>query len=341
MMVAALTGCNMPGVETGTPELDVTQALQTKDAQLTEAIAKTLSLTATPLPTQDIDPTIQESTQTPLTEASLTPKSPGFTVTPIPGENCDQAAAANPIDITIEDDSQMAPGEAFTKVWRVKNVGTCIWTTDYEIVFFSGELMGASSGLPLSEEVPPEESTELSVDMVAPAASGTYQGNWKLRNADGALFGIGPGGESPFWVRIIVVSDAEESITPTPTFTPTPEVQANGSTDLLVDDTLDLDSLQVNAGSPDLKYRKTIIDPRHQLVPLVGVTMDVFGSTQPSQTDCTTASLGGLPIVLEDISIGAYLCYRTGLGLPGWARLDGFDQDTGVITLTILTWKVP
>ena len=39
-----MAGCNLPGVETSSSELDVTQALQTKDAGLTEAVAKTLSL---------------------------------------------------------------------------------------------------------------------------------------------------------------------------------------------------------------------------------------------------------------------------------------------------------
>ena len=32
--------------------------------------------------------------------------------------------------------------------------------------------------------------------MIAPAAAGTYQSNWKLQNADGLLFGLGPSGQA-------------------------------------------------------------------------------------------------------------------------------------------------
>jgi hypothetical protein len=293
-----------------------------------------------PSGTED-QPQPEESTATPTTEASVTPQASTSTLTPVPGDDCNQAAAATPIDITIEDDTELAPGEAFTKIWRVVNVGTCTWTTEYEIVFFSGEMMGASPSHALTTAVAPNQSVDLSVDMVAPVTSGTYQGNWKLRDGSGALFGIGPGSESPFWVRIVVVSGTESTGTPTPTYTATQPVQASGSTNLLVEDTLDLDSLLVNAAGPDLKYRTTLIDPRHQLVPLLGVTMGIYGSNQPGLAECQNASMSGLPVVLEDLTLGTYLCFRTDLGLPGWARLDAFDPGTGEITLQVLTWKVP
>lgn len=331
----------MPGQETRSAEMDVTQALQTLNARLTEAVAKTSTPTATLPPGTEDQPQPEESTSTPTTEASVTPTSSTSTVTPVPGDDCNQAAAATPIDITIEDDTKMAAGETFTKIWRVVNVGTCTWTTEYDVVFFSGELMGASPSQPLTAAVAPNQSVDLSVDMVAPLTSGTYQGNWKLRDAGGALFGIGPGSESPFWVRIVVVSETEGTSTPTPTPTSTQLVQASGSANLAVEDTLDLDSLLVNAGGSDLRYRTTLIDPKHQLVPLLGVTIGIFGNTQPGLPECQNLSKGGLPVILEDLSIGTYLCYRTDLGLPGWVRLDAFDQDTGAVTLQVLTWKVP
>jgi hypothetical protein len=224
----------------------------------------------------------------------------------------------------------------------VVNVGTCTWTTDYDIVFFSGELMSASPSLPMSVTVPPNQSVDLSVDMIAPNEAGTFQGNWKLRNADGELFGIGPGGESPFWVRIKVVGVTTETPTPTPTSTPTTVVQASGSVTLVISDTLDLDNLLINAGGPDLRFWTTIIDPpQHQLLPLGGVTLGIYGGVQPSLADCQAGSLAVVPIILDDLAMGTYLCYRTDLGLPGWARLDSFDPNAGTITLEILTWKLP
>jgi hypothetical protein len=38
----------------------------------------------------------------------------------------------------------------------------------------------------------------------APDAAGTYRGFWMLKNADGALFGIGANGDGDFWVDIKV-----------------------------------------------------------------------------------------------------------------------------------------
>jgi len=335
-----LVGCNMPGIENSQLGLDVTQARQTVDARLTQAIGLT--------PTHDSLSQAQNPTTSPIIEntsisnlASTPTANPaGTEAAEVPTAGCDQAAAALPkIDISIEDDTEMASGEAFTKIWRVVNVGTCSWTTDYDVVFFSGELMDASTSLHLSESVSPNESVDISVNMVAPQEPGTYQGNWKLRNVDGTLFGIGPGGESPFWVRIKVVSAEIE--TATPTLAPTTDVQASGSASLALNDNLDLDTLLVNAGGPDLKYRTTLIDPRYQLVPLVGVKMSIFGSTQPGLMDCKAAILASSPIILKELVTGTYLCHRTDLGLPGWFRFDGLDSDTGAITLQALTWKLP
>jgi hypothetical protein len=339
-----LAGCKMPGKDTAVSEIDVTQAFQTVEARLTQAVAQTPTLTASPEPGP---PTISETPMPTLPSeitSTLTPTedSTASANTPAPTEGCYQAAAGYPkIDITIDDDTEMSPGQAFTKIWRVVNVGSCTWTADYDIVFFSGELMGAPSSLPLNATVAKDQSVDLAIDMVAPAGSGTYQGNWKIRNAAGVLFGIGPGSESPFWVRIKVVSATAETPTPTPTATPTIVVQASGSAVLSVNDTLDLDTLQVNGGGPDLKYRTTLIDPRQQLVPLVAVTMSVYGGSQPSLANCQAANLGATPIILDNLSTGTYLCYRTDLGLPGWARFDGFDSNTGALILQILTWKLP
>lgn len=133
---------------------------------------------------------------------------------------CNQAAPGVPIDVTIPDDTRMEPGKTFTKTWRLVNTGTCSWSTDYTISVFSGEPMGAPPGVSLPNNVAPGQSVDVSVDLVAPQAAATYQGNWKLRNANGEWFGIGPNGNSPFWVKIIVAGTPVGTITPTVTGTP-------------------------------------------------------------------------------------------------------------------------
>jgi hypothetical protein len=338
LVLALLTGCNMPGRGVEPVGIDVTQAYQTVQAQLTQAVAQTPIETTSPA----LTPLLEEAaTQTPEIKPTTEPENP--TDIPPSEKRCDQAAAAYPkIDITIEDDTEMVPDEEFTKIWRVVNVGTCTWTPEYDVVFFSGELMDAPVSLSLNTMVLPNQSVDLSVDMVAPNKAGTYQGNWKLRNLDGVLFGIGPNGESPFWVRIQVVKVATETPTSTPTLIPTTAVQANGLVTMVMSDTLNLDNLQVNAGGTDLEFRLTVAEPPlHQLVPLGNVIMGIYGDTQPELLDCQNAPMTGEAITLEDLGTSSYICYRTDLGLPGWARVDALNPEDHTVGLQILTWKLP
>lgn len=339
LMVFLLAACNMPG-KAGLPTgLDVTQAYQTVQAQLTQTLAAEISLTPSPNTQGEIPTATQED---PLDTASPS-------LTPTSQIRCDQAAAGYPkIDITIEDDTEMIPGEKFTKTWRVTNVGTCAWSPDYEIVFFSGEQMGAPTSLPLNTHVGTNQSIDLSMDMQAPLTPGTHQGNWKIRNADGLLFGIGPSGESPFWVRVKVVqvltSTPTSTITPsaTPTATPTTAVQVEGPVTLVISDTLDLDNLLINAGGLDLVYQLTASNPpQHQLVPLEALTLGFYGGLQPKYQDCQSAALAATPITLNELALGSYLCYHTGLNLFGWLRLDQFDPVAGEVKLQVLTWESP
>jgi hypothetical protein len=57
---------------------------------------------------------------------------------------------------------------------------------------------------PLGQIVEAGETIELSVILIAPAEPGNYRGEWKLRNANGLLFGIGLEADDPFWVQIVV-----------------------------------------------------------------------------------------------------------------------------------------
>ena len=66
---------------------------------------------------------------------------------------------------------------------------------------------------------------DLTVNMTAPAASGTYTGYWRLRNPGGVLFGITPAGGT-FLVKIIVV--AAKSITLAPVSNESGAVRSDG-----------------------------------------------------------------------------------------------------------------
>jgi hypothetical protein len=111
-------------------------------------------------------------------------------------------------DVSVPDGSNFRPGESFTKTWRLKNIGTCTWTTSYLLVFSKGDFMEApSSVFSLYREVKPGETIDLGVPLKAPASPGHYRGYWMLKSGTGNVFGIGSSAADPFWADINVVSD--------------------------------------------------------------------------------------------------------------------------------------
>jgi len=346
LAVLALAGCQLPpSPHAPTPEAPLTSVYQTVDSGLTLTAAPvTLPISTTASPAS---PTTSPTGETISLAATTAP--PTREATASPGTLCDRVAAGSPkIDVTIDDDTILTAGQSFTKIWRLQNSGTCSWTRDYAIVWFSGERMGAPASMPLGTEVPPGQTIEIAVDMLAPESPGTYQSNWKLRNASNILFGLGPSGSSPFWVRIIVVPAPTQSATPatstltptpaTPTGTSAPTTQVGSQVTLHTGDSLDLDSLQRNpAEGADLVYLGNP-DGTHPLVPVGGALLGIFLSGEPSLASCQAIPLGDTPIGVEALPSGSWLCYRTSQGAYGRACLLGLDIDDYSLTLDLLTW---
>jgi hypothetical protein len=158
-------------------------------------------------------PTPEPTTAEPPTE---TPSPTALPPSPTPGPTGCIDSASFIADVTIPDGTTITTGDAFTKTWRLRNTGTCTWTSSYALVFSHGDQMGGASAVPFTGAVSPGNAVDLSVDLVTPGSAGTYQGFWKLRNNSGVLFGIGSGANNPFWVKIVAQPPG-----PTPTVTPT------------------------------------------------------------------------------------------------------------------------
>jgi hypothetical protein len=142
----------------------------------------------------------------PLTATATPFDTPPPTIAPA---GCDKATFVS--DVTIPDGTLLAPGAGFTKTWRLRNSGRCTWTTAYRLVFYSGEQMSAPTTANLPWSVAPGQTVDLSVNMIAPPSAGEYRGFWILQNAAGALFGIGPNADMPFWLTIRVAGEAPAS----------------------------------------------------------------------------------------------------------------------------------
>ncbi len=135
-----------------------------------------------------------------------------------PPASCDRAQFI--ADVTVPDGTTFNPGAVFTKTWRLKNVGTCTWTTSYMLVFDSGDKMGGPDSVNLPKTVAPGQTVDLTLSLTAPSAAGAYKGFWKFQNASAIRFGIGADGTKSWWVAINVSGPTATPGTPGPTVTP-------------------------------------------------------------------------------------------------------------------------
>jgi hypothetical protein len=112
-------------------------------------------------------------------------------------------------DVTYADGTKVPAGENFTKTWRIKNVGTCTWNSDYQLVFDSGYSMSGPSHQRLTDShIAPGETLDVSVELIAPDTPGTYRGNWKFKDPYGNTFELTTG--NPIWVEIKVVQNKSD-----------------------------------------------------------------------------------------------------------------------------------
>jgi len=112
-------------------------------------------------------------------------------------------------DVTVPDGTNFVPGTAFNKTWRLKNIGTCAWSsTDVSLIFDSGQNMGTSTSYPLPTTVNPGQTVDITVAMAAPSSAGHYFGYYKFKSTSGGVFGIGSTANKTFWVEINVNSSS-------------------------------------------------------------------------------------------------------------------------------------
>lgn len=187
------------------PEAIYTSAAQTVIAQATLSAGETAIAELTQIAQATATPTATVASPTPVpptnTSVPPTPTSPPYTATPTPIP-CNWAQFIT--DVTVKDGTEFPPNTRFTKTWRLKNIGTCTWTPDYDLVFVSGSQMGGPDAVALNANVRPGESIDVSVNLISPDRENNYTGNWALRDASGVIFGLGPSQNQPFWVRISV-----------------------------------------------------------------------------------------------------------------------------------------
>jgi hypothetical protein len=199
-----LSACNLPSNDPGSQDTNtiMTAAAQTIVAQLT-AVAP---ITATV-------PVIMLGTNTPIAIPPTAIILPATSVPATATPTCDLGKFIN--DVNIPDGTVMTPSQAFTKTWRIQNIGACSWT-GYSLVFDTGDAMSGAASSAIGT-TPSNGTVDVSVNLTAPATPGAYRGYWRVRSAAGVLFPIVNGyqGKS-FYVDIKVQSPATATYTPVP-----------------------------------------------------------------------------------------------------------------------------
>jgi hypothetical protein len=196
LLAVVLASCNLPRA---TQPVSNPDQLNTLAAQTVVALSTSVAGTKTQAPATQT-PGGQIATATPSVQQTATPANTSTAVIP-----CDRVEFVR--DVNYPDDTPVEPGQSFTKTWELKNTGSCTWNSSYAVVFDNGESMGVAPATQLTTgSVAAGQVIQVSIVLKAPAKVGSFQANFKLRNASGVVFGLGSDGAKAFWVKIKVAA---------------------------------------------------------------------------------------------------------------------------------------
>jgi len=117
-------------------------------------------------------------------------------------------------DVTVPDETHLAPGQSFTKVWRVANSGELPWDPEGKglmLLHVRGDSFGAKTSTPQCTTTGPPaqgETADLSIQMMAPTAPGRYEGFFRLARAAASDLEKPMRFGQHIWARIIVEDPA-------------------------------------------------------------------------------------------------------------------------------------
>jgi hypothetical protein len=178
-------------------EQDTTIATAVAQTVQAQNIQETVPAATSPVPTD-----------TPAPLASLSATVTGAPVTEVASGLCD--ASASLVGETIPDATIIQPGGTFTKVWQIKNSGTCTWDSNWQLIFYGGDQLDGLAAYNLPQPAQPGQTVDIPILLRAPASTGTYTGEWMLKSPWGQSFGVGQY-SVPISVSIVVGSGTPEN----------------------------------------------------------------------------------------------------------------------------------
>jgi hypothetical protein len=165
----------------------VAQTVQAQNMQVTVPAATSPVPTDTPAPLASLAATLTVVPSTQVAAGLCTP-------------------SASLVGETIPDATIVQPGATFTKVWQLQNSGTCTWDTNWQLVYYGGDLMDGLTVYNLPQPAQPGETVDIPILLRAPADTG----EWMLKSPWGQTFGVGSY-SVPISVSIVVGSGTPEN----------------------------------------------------------------------------------------------------------------------------------
>ena len=174
------------------------------------------ALTPTPVETEQAKPQAMNTSIPPAIITATSVPKPNASITSTRTACVPNAAFVG--DVNTPNPSTMPAQSPFTKIWRVRNTGTCSWESGYLLVPVSGNTFGLNQPA-VVPNIPVGATSDLALQMQAPTNAGSYTGFWRLRTPAGKLFG------PLLSVNITVAKPVNK-----PTATPTPPIALGNKT---------------------------------------------------------------------------------------------------------------
>ncbi len=229
-------------------------------------------------------------------------------------------------DLTIPDGTELGPGVDFVKTWRIRNDGTCDWTSGYQLVFAGGDQMGGRAEVAVPH-TRAGTTADLTIYLKSPAEPGVYQGSWRMRSDAGVGFG------ATLHVRIVVPESAEatgptpDTPTPTPEDTPTPTPTPSTPTPTAT-------HTPTRTASPTPTQTPPIGVRARGYVQDLGWMLWIANPSSASMYVGTTGQsrrLEAVQIELLDAPSGMHICYETHVQGIGWMNWVCDGETAGTI----------
>ena len=212
-----LAACGAGGASAPTQDLNaintaiVGTTVAQFSAQFTQTALAMPQATNTPLPTNTPEtlptfalPTEDTAGALPTVSFDVTPTIAGFAsplpaftqvASPVPaatqalGDSCFNAVFEE--DVTYPDGTTVKGGENLTKIWKIRNTGTCTWDEGFTLVYIGGspDLGAYGYEFQSKDAVAGGEAINVAVLAIAPCTAGQHEGHWRMRNDGGYYFG--------------------------------------------------------------------------------------------------------------------------------------------------------